>query len=617
MINAQPQSPSSAIQLTTTSRSPQDGRQIATPASNAASSSTSIVDQGVFFGESNTLTFVSRKDRDTTTSCAPALIRSNDARISSSQEAESTGTRRGPVKNKPQSTAKLQYLSQEGCFTFPNPTNYASVLKAYFLWFHPCFPIVDRSEFARLYDIGEIPPLLLHTLIFIGASYCDIEAINQLGFSDRVEAKAAHFHRAKLLFEADWETNHVTILQSLFLLSFWRGSWSTVKNLRYWLGAAISLAQAYGFHRSTAYSTTASNQAKLRRRIWWSIYVRDRQSSASLGLPSRIRDEDCDVEMLEISDLEEEIDASHTWLVGNNTSEHVVYATKMVSLARILGQIIDDLFAPSRRLDSGGRRQQLDLELSEWKASLPTSMQTYSPEEGTCSVWTCLLHLGFNHLLILLHRGEFVRSGPNQDSPYGQTALKAARHITNIVEDMLSQNTIQFGQMHSITSIFAALCIHTIDLKRSEAVAKRLAEVRAKICLLGLKEIQKFWELNNAILSIFFRYLEENLAKRLRDGEMESEQHSANITRNTSPAAQGMEALSNAAYGSNTNGIPDYSSLPTDFELDSNRDQLMQQSLNIFEQDGNPDDFSNFLNTETFLNYGIRISDFDFFEKRL
>lgn len=70
--------------------------------------------------------------------------------------------------------------------------------------------------------------------------------------------------------------------------------------------------------------------------------------------------------------------------------------------------------------------------------------------------------------------------------------------------------------MHLITSLFAALCIHAINLKTADGVGRRLAEHRAQICLLGLKEVQKFWRINNTVLDLFLQYLDESIAKRLR-----------------------------------------------------------------------------------------------------
>jgi hypothetical protein len=91
----------------------------------------------------------------------------------------------------------------------------------------------------------------------------------------------------------------------------------------------------------------------MRRRIWWSIYVRlqpefvfaeadsllqvrDRQFSASMGLPSWIRDEDCDVDMLSASDLEEAgAEKSASDIFGTSEPEHITYALAMVKLAKL------------------------------------------------------------------------------------------------------------------------------------------------------------------------------------------------------------------------------------------------------------------------------------------
>jgi hypothetical protein len=108
----------------------------------------------------------------------------------------------------------------------------------------------------------------------------------------------------KDIYDADYETDKITVSQALFLMSFWRAGPLLEKDTRHWLGAAISLAQTKGMHRSS--STTTFTDFRLRKRIWWSLYVRDRQCSAALGLPTRIRDEDCDIEMLEPSDFEED-----------------------------------------------------------------------------------------------------------------------------------------------------------------------------------------------------------------------------------------------------------------------------------------------------------------------
>lgn len=67
-----------------------------------------------------------------------------------------------------------------------------------------------------------------------------------------------------------------------------------------------------------------------------------------------------------------------------------------------------------------------------------------------------------------------------------------------------------------ITHTFSALCIHTIHFGRAAGTARKLAEHRAKLCLLGLKELQRSWDLENWVLDLFFRCLDDRTAQDLR-----------------------------------------------------------------------------------------------------
>lgn len=292
------------------------------------------------------------------------------------------------------------YLRDEGALTFPDLPTCLPALRAYFAWFHPCFPVVDRADIASRLSTMNISPLLLQAMLLVSSTYCDESTISSMGFRCRFHAKSSFYNRARLLFDADWEKDQLTVLQSLFLMSFWRGGRSNMRDVRYWLGTTINLAQTFGLHRSTRFTTRDSKVASLRKRIWWSIYVRERQAAASLGLPSRIRDEDCDIEMITPDDLAFDIDNNRDTAFGNFQADHIVYVTKMVEIARILGRIIDIHFVPGRMPSTREDVQQLKDSLEQWRATLPEHMQTaLEPEQS--SVWTHLIHLAYKFASLL------------------------------------------------------------------------------------------------------------------------------------------------------------------------------------------------------------------------
>lgn len=107
--------------------------------------------------------------------------------------------------------------------------------------------------------------------------------------------------------------------------------------------------------------------------------------------------------------------------------------------------------------------------------------------------------------------------------------------------------------MHLITSLFTALCIHAINLKTAaDGVGRRLAEHRAQICLLGLKEVQKFWRINNTVLDLFLQYLDESIARRLRGGR---DEHAGANTTTTAAAAAVTTGTGGGAAGPTTRRV--------------------------------------------------------------
>ena len=232
-------------------------------------------DETVYIGESNLLTLVASRDGHTVPPASHSSLESTNLAYNL---PNSDGTLPDPSRSSQCTNGALDYLTREGAFAFPDDEVIKKILQAYFTWFHPCFPILDIPKVSQEYRLKKLTPMLLHAMLFIGTSYLADDFFPSAGFASRQDARFHFYHRAKILYDADWEVNKTAIVQTLFLISFWRSNASNDKDTRHWLGSAISFAQTRGYHRSfrrhRCASTQNSNALSLRKRIWWSLYVR-------------------------------------------------------------------------------------------------------------------------------------------------------------------------------------------------------------------------------------------------------------------------------------------------------------------------------------------------------
>ncbi|EAU32841.1 conserved hypothetical protein [Aspergillus terreus NIH2624] len=192
------------------------------------------------------------------------------------------------------------------------------------------------------------------------------------------------------------------------------------------------------------FSFQSVDEEKLWKRIWWALYIRDQQSAAALGLPPRIRDEDCDVAMLEPDDIREnEATVETPDIFGTQQIEDVFYPIEMAKLAKLLRTIVSTQYLPMQSAVDPSSREKLHRQLSDWEYALPHELKLDNAESSRGLFLTGLLHM-------------------------------------------------------------------------THCMALHISEHRARLCLLGLQELQKSWDLENWVLDLFFRCLDDGTARTLR-----------------------------------------------------------------------------------------------------
>ncbi|KAL2676430.1 hypothetical protein Neosp_010188 [[Neocosmospora] mangrovei] len=396
----------------------------------------------------------------------------------------------------------MAFLRARGALSVPPKEVSDALVLTYFRCFHPAWAVLDRKGFELLYRQGGVSLLLLQVVYLLAATVCDEELLRQAGFADRKDARMSFYSRAKCLYDADYERDSTLLTSVLFLMAFWWQKPRDQKDTWHWLGSSISLAQTLGMHRSTAYSNLSQRCRSLWKRIWWSIYVRDRQAAAALGRPCRIRDEDCDIEPLCEADFAFDSETALD-IVGTQEPYHVSYAISMSSLAVLMGRILALRFSPSSK-PASEQLTQFGSDLEAWEEALPLDMIPKPVRQALdARFWAANLQASYQHAVILLYRPTLVVPRPGIEEAWGQRAMRAADAMTRIAEDLLTTNTLRESQLHLIPALFAALAIHAIVIRRNTPIHRQLAENRARQCMLALGELSKSWPVGGWILRLF------------------------------------------------------------------------------------------------------------------
>jgi hypothetical protein len=153
-------------------------------------------------------------------------------------------------------------LHEDGAFTLASAPLRGNLLKACSRWFRPHFPVVDEPEIWSSHKSRCLSSLLLQTMLFIGVIHCEESTLEEFGWGNRRRAKYQLYSRAKDIYDAEYETKKLVIIEGLFLVSFWRADALLEKDVRHWLGAVISLAQMKDFHRSGAENETTPQNSR-------------------------------------------------------------------------------------------------------------------------------------------------------------------------------------------------------------------------------------------------------------------------------------------------------------------------------------------------------------------
>jgi len=435
------------------------------------------------------------------------------------------------------SSEDVDFLAQKGALTVPEPDLCVEILRGYLFSVHPFMPMLDSKTFIDAVvnnrEEERISLLLFQAVMFAGLHSLALDVIHRLGFRSVKQARKVFFDRVKLLYEFDVETDSAAVLQSLILMSLWYGKWDERRHTWHWTGLAYDAARNMGLQREQTTRSASETVRRFRRRLWWSLYIRDRMIALGTRRPMRIRDDDFDVAMLTLEDFDiEPVDStSQGRSLSPSAEENTATALMCIALAKLcicIGHVLSSqytvlnsqsdiphtMMVVSKR--KGEHTQELescDRELNEWFQALGTdvrrsSFPTAHHGPHSCSdVHWAILNITHSTVVNVLHRAHALQPLPDAaDAQLQQRSSRskvkdAARSLTKFMQNMLHNDQVRFLGPIGVTALVAASLSHMRDISSGDEDVRDASTFRLYQSLQVLEALREIYASADASFS--------------------------------------------------------------------------------------------------------------------
>lgn len=144
--------------------------------------------------------------------------------------------------------------------------------------------------------------------------------------------------------------------------------------------------------QSVENSQLSRQDKRLWKRVWWSLFTRDRSVAVALGRPVSINTDDSDVEMISEEDFtEDEGDPGNDY---RPDPVHVQFFLQYVKLCEIMGLVLSQQYsvASKARRTNAIDLTHSDMALADWLQNCPREVYW---ERSRHHFWSALLHSNY------------------------------------------------------------------------------------------------------------------------------------------------------------------------------------------------------------------------------
>ncbi|KAF4967481.1 hypothetical protein FSARC_4976 [Fusarium sarcochroum] len=250
----------------------------------------------------------------------------------------------------------LQFLELKRCLHLPLRHIQDEFIYQYFLYLHPYYPIIDEKEFWDMYlgrESGGVKDttmslLVFQAMLFAASAFVSPVVLKNAGYSNVKVARNIFYRRAKLLFDFGTETDAFTKAQAALLLTFQFSALEPHAGST-WLAIGIQNAIVAQTHTFQAPGSSAVSK-KRNKRLWWSLFWRDRVLTLGLRKPLQITSSSFNVNLEPITQEDLANEACHSAVYNPETKQHLADILNFqCRLAVILTEALSICYGPIMR----------------------------------------------------------------------------------------------------------------------------------------------------------------------------------------------------------------------------------------------------------------------------
>ncbi|KAH8119301.1 fungal-specific transcription factor domain-containing protein [Phellopilus nigrolimitatus] len=382
--------------------------------------------------------------------------------------------------------------------TQPSPAEVEHLLKIYWSSIHPHWPILYKPAFdaVSIFSIyEEVPLALLYALFSLSA---------RLASTTVLDAQMAEVFRStaeeKLLSEGVFRSN-IDTCTALFLLSLYYHGEGNQRQAWVHCSVAATMALDLGLHKSVKNLPLVDHERRVR--VFWNIFVYEKNLACEMGRPVMIRMVHCDPARLseEQSDEYETVVHPGTSRFGHTVRLYTISIfNSAVDLFRIFERILSEVHSVPKPSSNRSARerlvQELEYDLDKWQKSLGPRCTYPRPDDRQPTRTLYLTHAWYHVAIILLHRPLIHRPRVGQNFVSNVHHKKATDHANQLV-DLLAQfavgQEIEKLPPNDAYLIFTAANLHVFNLTLSDKSLREAARPRLEQCIEWLRGLAETW----------------------------------------------------------------------------------------------------------------------------